>query len=293
MHIYHNSFLHYNVVLFFKFVKTSEIGIRQTFGKEGGILTSDTLCNPGFRAFIPLIQSIDIVSTRISQDTYCFETKTVDNVFTTLNINVQYQIKKEDARNAYFVLDNINQQLKTYVENTVRSLVSSMTLDDTYKSQHEVSEKVFEVLKDKMLSYGVTIIDTLVTEIVPARQVKEAMNNINASEREKIAAKNKADAEYIHRTRLAEAHAEQKRLNGVGMSNMRKEIVDGYINSISEGSSILNLTPSDMLKFVTRIQELDVNETIGTNTNTKVLFVPTRNQQSEEFHHIVEQQSLK
>lgn len=273
---------------FITFIKTSEVGIRQTFGREGGIHTTDVITQPGLRVYLPILQSITRVSTRIMQDTYCFETKTKDNVFTSLNINVQYQITPANARTAFFTLTNIGLQTKTYVENVVRSLVSEMTLDATFNSQHEISEKVLRALKDKMAGYGVTIVDTLVTEIIPDRQVKEAMNRINASERNKIAAKNEADAEYIKRVRHAEADAERKRLNGVGISGMRREIVEGYVTSISQASGDLKITPAEVMKFVQCIQELDVREAIGSSSNTKILFVPERSSAVEQLHHIQE-----
>ena len=64
---------------FITFINTSEVGIRQTFGREGGIFTSDILAKPGLRVFIPILQTITPISTRIKQDTYRFETKTLDN----------------------------------------------------------------------------------------------------------------------------------------------------------------------------------------------------------------------
>lgn len=278
---------------FITFIKTSQIGIKQTFGREGGMFNDQVIAQPGLRVYLPIFQTITAVSTRIMQDTYCFETKTKDNVFTSLNINVQYQIKPENARTAFFTLTNIGSQTKTYVENVVRSLVSNMTLDSTFNSQHEISEKVFNTLKDKMLGYGVTIVDTLVTEIIPDSQVKEAMNRINASERNMIAAKNEADADYIKKVRHAEADAERKRLNGVGISGMRKEIVEGYINSISQASHDLNVTASDVMSFVKSIQELDVREAIGSSNNTKILFVPERSQTIEQLHHVLEASKSK
>jgi len=222
------------------------------------------------------------------QDTYCFETKTSDNVFTTLNINVQYRIAEENARTAFFTLTDVSGQTKTYVENVVRSLISDMTLDDTFNAQHEISEKVFSTLKDKMLSYGVTIVDTLVTEIVPDSEVKEAMNRINASARDMVAAKHQADADYIKKVRSAEGDSERKRLTGQGISN-RKEIVEGYIKSISQASDDLNVTPKEMMHFVQRIQELDVRESIGSSNNTKVLFVPNdREPIVSQLHQVME-----
>jgi regulator of protease activity HflC (stomatin/prohibitin superfamily) len=61
-----------------------------------------------------------------------------------------------------------------------------------------------------MTTYGYTIINTLVTDIDPDIQVKNAMNRINAADREKTVAEFEAEASRI--VAKAKAEAESKRL---------------------------------------------------------------------------------
>lgn len=67
----------------------------------------------------------------------------------------------------------------------------------------------------------------MITAIDPPERVKGAMNDVYASEREREAARNKADAEYITLIRRAEADKERKRLQGEGISEQRKAILSG------------------------------------------------------------------
>lgn len=83
-----------------------------------------------------------------------------------------------------------------------------------------------------MLEYGFDIIKTLVTDIDPDTQVKSAMNRINASEREKIAAQFEGDAARILIVEKAKAEAESKRLQGQGIADQRREIARGLEESV-------------------------------------------------------------
>ena len=74
-----------------------------------------------------------------------------------------------------------------------------------------------------MKNYGFDIIKTLVTDRSDA-QVKESMNRINASEREKVAAQFEGDAQRILIVERAKAEAESKRLQGQGIADQRREI---------------------------------------------------------------------
>ena len=114
-----------------------------------------------------------------------------------LHVAVQYQIKPEDSGKAFFNMADAISQINSYIENDVRSFTSKKKLDDLFESQDEICKTVSENLSKKMSKNGYTIINTLVTGIDPTKDVKEAMNKINASERLKIATQNEAEAHYI------------------------------------------------------------------------------------------------
>ena len=72
----------------------------------------------------------------------------------------------------------------------------------------------------------------MITDIDPDERVKAAMNEINTAERQRIAARDKAEAEKIMIVKAAEAEAESKYLAGVGISRQRLAIIEGLRESV-------------------------------------------------------------
>ena len=72
-----------------------------------------------------------------------------------------------------------------------------------------------------MDTFGYNILRALVTDIVPDAKVKAAMNDINAAQREQIAAQARGEADKILKVKQAEAEAESKALQGDGVARQR------------------------------------------------------------------------
>jgi regulator of protease activity HflC (stomatin/prohibitin superfamily) len=252
--------------MFPTFIKTSTTGVKQTFGKFTGIV------KPGLNWYVPFVQTIIPVSNRLQQSTFDFEVKTKDNVFARLNLAVQYKIYPENTEKAYFSLDNPINQIDAYIENVVRSKVPGMTIDALFESQDDICQRVSESLCEKMERYGYTIENTLVTNIEPSKDVKEAMNRINATERMKAAAKNEAEANKIMVVKQAEADRDRKILQGEGMSGQRLAILQGYEVGVGQMATKLNVTAKDVIDFVLKTQHLDTVEAIGRSDNAKTIF---------------------
>ena len=252
---------------FFKLVGTASTGVKQSFGKF------DCLCSPGLNWKIPFIQKITIVSNMVQNRNFEIRVKTKDDVFTDLHIGVQLQILPEDTEKAFFKLQDPTKQIEAYIHNIVRSQAPKMTLDNLFESQNTIAQSVSEHLKTKLSDYGYTIIDTLVNNIVPDKEVSTAMNKINASERLKHAAKNEADANYIREIRQAEADRDRKILQGEGISGQRLAILKGYETGVDNMAKSLGLTAKDIIDFVMKTQHLDTLEAIGKSQNTKTVFM--------------------
>ena len=251
----------------FKFIRTSETGVFQTFGKFTGTKT------PGLVFYIPGIQSVTSVSNRLIQDSFSFTVKTRDDVFTKLEIAVQHKIEAEDTEKAFFSLDKPKEQIDAYIENIIRAKVPKMRLEELFESQDEICSAVAENLKSKMKEHGYTIVNTLVTKIDPANEVKDAMNKKKATEFLKEAAKNEADADYIKKVREAEADRDRKKLQGEGMNLQRLEILKGYGSTVDTLSKNWNIEPGKIKDFVLTVQKLDVMSDLVKSGNTKVIIM--------------------
>lgn len=180
-----------------RFIPTAKTGIRQTFGKFSG------LCSPGLNIYVPFFQTITPVSNMVESNEFRYTVKTKDNVFCDVHIGVQLKIQPEDTEKAFFSLTDPSSQIDSYIQNIIRSQTPKLTLDQLYESQGEISSAVSEHLQEKLSGFGYTIVDTLVNDIIPDKKVAAAMNEINASERLKMAAQNEADADYIRVVRKA------------------------------------------------------------------------------------------
>ena len=215
------------IISAFFIVKQQTAVIVERFGKFQSIRQS------GLQIKIPLVDRISgRLSLKIQQLDVIIETKTLDDVFVRLKVSVQYKVIKDRVYDAFYKLDYPHDQITSYVFDVVRAEVPKMKLDDVFVKKDDIALAVKAELNDAMSGYGFDIIKTLVTDIDPDAQVKQAMNRINASEREKIAAQFEGDAARILIVEKAKAEAESKRLQGQGIADQRREIARGLEESV-------------------------------------------------------------
>ena len=170
-------------------------------------------------------------------------------------------------------MDYPHDQITSYVFDVVRAEVPKMILDDVFLKKDDIAIAVKSELNDAMMEYGYDIIKTLVTDIDPDAQVKEAMNRINAADREKTAAQYEGDAQRILIVEKAKAEAESKRLQGQGIADQRREIARGLEESVQVLNKVgINSQEASALIVVT--QHYDTLQSIGQHTNSNLILLP-------------------
>jgi regulator of protease activity HflC (stomatin/prohibitin superfamily) len=249
-------------------VKQQTAAVIERFGKFQSIRHS------GLQLKIPLIDRIaGRLSLKIQQLDVIVETKTLDDVFVRLKVSVQYKVIREKVYEAFYKLDYPHDQITSYVFDVVRAEVPKMKLDDVFVKKDDIAIAVKTELNEAMMDYGYDIIKTLVTDIDPDAQVKEAMNRINASEREKIAAQFEGDAARILIVEKAKAEAESKRLQGQGIADQRREIARGLEESVEVLNKVgINSQEASALIVVT--QHYDTLQSIGGESNSNLILLP-------------------
>ncbi len=273
-------FILFTLIVLFSFfftVKHQTAAIVERFGKFQRIAQS------GLRTKIPFIDRISgRLSLKIQQLDVIVETKTLDDVFVRLKISVQYMVIKDKVYEAFYRLDYPHEQITSYVFDVVRAEVPKMRLDDVFVKKDDIANAVKLELNDAMLEYGYDIIKTLVTDIDPDAQVKAAMNKINASEREKIAAQYEGDAARILIVEKAKAEAESKRLQGQGIADQRREIARGLEESVEVLNKVgINSQEASALIVVT--QHYDTLQSIGEHTNSNLILLPNSPQAGSDM----------
>jgi regulator of protease activity HflC (stomatin/prohibitin superfamily) len=230
--------------------------------------------NSGLHFKIPLVDKIaGRINLKIQQLDVNVETKTKDDVFVHLKVSVQYQVTRAKIYDAFYKLESPSAQITSYVFDVVRAEVPKMKLDDVFERKDDIANAVKTELNDAMLDYGYDIIRTLVTDIDPDEKVKDSMNRINASEREKVAAEFEGEAERIKIVAVARAEAESKRLQGQGIADQRREIARGLEESVEVLNNVgINSQEASALIVVT--QHYDTLQSVGSQSNSNLILLP-------------------
>ena len=262
--------------LFFT-VKQQTVVVVERFGKFL------SLRNSGLHWKIPIIDRIaGRVNLRIQQLDVIIETKTKDNVFVKMKVSVQFKVLQEKAYEAFYKLEYPHDQITSYVFDVVRAEVPKLKLDDVFERKDDIAVAVKRELNEAMTTYGYDIINTLITDIDPDIQVKNAMNRINAADREKTAPEYEAEAGRIRIVAKAKAEAESKRLQGQGIADQRREIARGLVESVDVLNKVgINSQEASALIVVT--QHYDTLQAIGADANSNLILLPNSPQAGSDM----------
>jgi regulator of protease activity HflC (stomatin/prohibitin superfamily) len=261
-------------------IDTAHAGIVQRLGKFSRIAA------PGLNFKVPYLDTVVAnLTLQVQQLDVKVETKTKDNVFVLIPISVQYKVTPEKVYDAYYKLSDPIKQIESFVYNVILGHVPKMTLDETFDQQAQIAIDVKNNLDDSMREFGYSIVKSLITDIVPDEKVKAAMNDINAAQREREATVSRAETEKLLLVKKAEADAESKRLQGEGIANQRKAIVEGLRDSVSKfAESVEGASPKDAMAMVLLTQYFDtLKEVAGTNRSNTIMMPHTPNALTDLF----------
>ncbi len=251
-------------------VEQQKAAVIQRLGKYHRVATA------GLNFRLPFLdERVGELNLRVRQLDVDVETKTRDNVFVKVIVSVQYYVLPDKIYEAYYQLNNADEQIKAFVFDVVRARVPMIDLDDVFAKKDEIADSVKNELSQVMDDFGYGILKALVTDIDPDQKVKEAMNEINAAQRQRIAAMEKGEAEKILRVKEAEGEAESKGLAGKGVADQRRAIVDGLRESVGEFQKTVNgSTPQDVMNLILLTQYFDTMKEIGAQSKSTTVFMP-------------------
>ncbi|KAF8056835.1 HIR3 [Scenedesmus sp. PABB004] len=251
-------------------VEQGEVGAIERCGKFS------RLAEPGINLLNPFCcEEVAVkLSKRVQQLDVAVETKTRDNVFVTLVVSVQFQVVPESLYDAFYRLTDYRTQIRSYVFDVVRATVPKINLDDVFVTKEEIANDVREELGKEMSTFGFTILQALVTDIDPAPRVKDAMNAIEEARRMKQAAAERAEGDKVTRVKAAEAEAEARYLQGLGISRQRAAILNGLRDSVADFSGDLEgVSNKEIMELLLLTQYFDAVKDVGQSAKGATLFM--------------------
>jgi regulator of protease activity HflC (stomatin/prohibitin superfamily) len=252
-------------------VQEAEVAIVTRWGRFVRVATR------GFNTKMPFVDRIaGRLSLKITQLDVRVETMTLDNATLTATVSVFYQVKADQARQAFYTMANPVQQITANVNSVILAHMPSINLADAWRSRNQISDAVTAELSEKMATSGYSINSALVNEIDTTPQVKEAMNKITANQRNLDAAKAAADANYITQVRQAEADAERMALQGDGFRRMRENMAVGLGEALEKiHAHVPGLSESQIVALLLASMYVDELGKFAGSGQTNTIVLPT------------------
>jgi regulator of protease activity HflC (stomatin/prohibitin superfamily) len=262
-------------------IHTKQAGVVESFGKFSRI------AQPGINFKIPFAEKLVYVEDLNMQlMDVSVVSKTKDDATITIPVRVQYYVLPDKVKEAYYELDDPENQIKAHVENVILGHIPKIDLDDTYMQEDLIASRVKEQLTSVMARFGYSIENALVTKIIPSNEVIQAMNNINAARREKVATEAKAEANKILVVKEAEANKAAQILEGEGIAGERKAIIEGLKESVLDfEEGVKDVTSRDVMALVMMTQYFDALRAIGED-NTTILMPHSPSAAQEIFNQL-------
>ncbi|MCL2437996.1 MAG: SPFH domain-containing protein [Coriobacteriia bacterium] len=231
------------------------------------------IAQPGFSLRIPVLDRVvATLDLRVQSLDADLDTKSRDNVFVTAQVSTQYRIDPQQTAQAYYELSDPERQIQAYIADAIRSALPQMELDQIFEKKDDVARNVQKNLAEGMMGFGIIIVNTLITGIDPARDVKDAMNNINAAQRQRIAAQEIAEADRIKVVTRAQGEAERQKLEGKGIADQRQAIVDGLAASFKQLEEH-GMDEQEVLNLLMLNQYMDTLQRLGEHGKTSTIML--------------------
>jgi regulator of protease activity HflC (stomatin/prohibitin superfamily) len=139
---------------------------------------------------------------------------TEDNVGMQIATVVYYQIV--DPRSSTYEVGNLLNAMEQLTMTTLRNVIGGLTLDKTLTSREEINAKMRAVLDEVTEKWGVRVNRVELKDIIPPRDVQQAMEKQMQAERERRAAVLRADGQKQAAILTAEGEKQSNILKAEG-----------------------------------------------------------------------------
>lgn len=160
-----------------RIIPQNRVGIVQRFGRYHRTAES------GLTFVVPVMDRM-LPKTDLREQVVSFQPQAVitnDNVGMQISTVVYYQVV--DARAAEYEVANFHLALEQITQTTLRNVIGNMQLDQTLTSRDEINSKLRSVLDEVTEKWGIRITRVELKEIIPPRDIQQAMEKQMQAER--------------------------------------------------------------------------------------------------------------
>jgi len=199
---------------------------------------------------------------------------TKDNVTMQIDTVVYYQIT--DAKLYTYGVENPVNAIENLTATTLRNLIGELELDQTLTSRDIINSKMRSILDEATDPWGIKINRVEVKNIIPPRDIQEAMEKQMRAERERREKILQAEGEKKSSILIAEGEKESAILRAEAKKESQIKIAEGEAEALlkikqaeAEGIKLLKDAKAD--KSVLAIKSFEALEKVANGQSTKII----------------------
>lgn len=276
-------------------IHSGEVGIKARFGKY-----EVTPLQPGFHFFIPFIDQVTSVDTRVRLINYTsgedsgeainqrgsgiirknsISVLDARNLPVSIDITIQYRLNPQTAPNtiATWGYSWENKIIDPVVRDVVRSIIGKFTAEELPAKRNEISSQIDTDIRksiDSQLNYPVELLAVQLREIILPAKVKEQIERVQIAKQEAERTKyevEQANQQALKKAALAKGNAEAVIIEAKGNADAVKikADADAYSNlqiAASLDSRLLELKQIETQKAF--------NDALKENKDAKIFLTP-------------------
>jgi len=186
------------------------VGIIQCFGRYHRTAQS------GLQFVVPIMDQM-LPKTDLREQVVSFQPQAVithDNVGMKISTVVYYRVV--DAKAAEYEVANLMVALEQITQTNLRNVIGNITLDKTLTSRDEINARLRTVLDEVTEGWGIRVTRVELKEIIPPRDIQQAMEKQMQAERTRRAAILTAEGDNGSSILMAEGEKESAVLKAQG-----------------------------------------------------------------------------
>ena len=185
-----------------KIVNTGHVYILERFGQFNKIL------EPGWHMVIPFV---DFVRKKISTKQQILDIQP-QTVITKDNVNIQIDnvifYKVLNAKDAVYNIEDYKSGIVYSTITNMRNIVGNMSLDEVLSGRDIINLELLKIIDEITDAYGIKILSVEIKNIMPPREIQDAMEKQMKAERDKRA--HILQAEGMKQSEIAKADGEKQ-----------------------------------------------------------------------------------
>ena len=199
---------------------------------------------------------------------------TKDNVTMQIDTVVYYQIT--DPKLYTYGVENPISAIENLTATTLRNIIGDLELDETLTSRDVINTKMRSILDEATDAWGIKVHRVEVKNILPPRDIQEAMEKQMRAERERREAILRAEGEKKSSILIAEGEKESAILRAEAQKESQIKLAEGEAEAIlkvqeatAAGLKLLKEAKAD--KAVLALKSYEAFEKVADGKSTKII----------------------